>query len=236
MVAASTGWKVLPHGPLERVADNLWRVQGELPRLPVGRVMTLARRADGRVVVHNAIAVEEPLMGEIEALGRPAFLVVPNRWHRMDAPVFARRYPSAAVLCPAAARTMVAKVVRVDGDYRDFPLDPDVILTHLDGTGEREGILQVRSQSGVTLVFNDAIFNLPHLPGRHGRVLRWIGSTGGPRVTRLARLFLVRDRRGLRAELERLAALPDLCRIIVSHGAMVADAPAETLRRIAADL
>ena len=236
MPAAHTEWRVLPHGPIERLADNLWRVRGELPGMPLGRVMTLVRRTDGRVVVHNAIALEQPLMAEIEAWGRPSFLIVPNGWHRLDAPAFAGRYPEARVLCPAAATKRVAKVVRVDGDYRHFPIDPDVALTHLDGLGDREGVLEVRSPDGATLVFNDAIFNLPHLPGFSGLVYRWTGSTGRPRVPRIARWFMVRDRAALRAALERMAARPDLRRIIVSHGDMMTDAPAETLRHIAAEL
>jgi hypothetical protein len=236
MPAAHTEWTVLPHGPLERLTDNLWRVRGELPGMPLGRVMTLVRRTDGRVVVHNPIALEEPLMAEIEAWGAPAFLLVPNGWHRLDAPPFARRYPGAVVLCPVAAAKRVAKVVRVDGSYRDFPIDPTVALAHLDGMGEREGFLEVRSPDGVTLVFNDAVFNLPNMPGFSGLVYRLTGSTGRPRVTRIARWFMVRDRRAFRAELERLAALPDLRRVIVSHGEMMTDAPGATLQRVAAEL
>src|SRR5688500_15019070 len=108
-----TEWKVLPHGPIERLTENLWRVRGELGRIPIGRVMTLARRSDGTVVIHNAIALEELLMEEIESWGRPSFILVPNRFHRIDAPAFAARYPEARVLCPARATKKVAQVVRV---------------------------------------------------------------------------------------------------------------------------
>ncbi|HTE51074.1 MAG TPA: hypothetical protein VK698_09420 [Kofleriaceae bacterium] len=236
MASVHAEWKVLPHGPIERLAENLWRVRGEVPHMPIGRVMTLVRRADGGVVVHSAIALEEPLMGEIEAWGRPAFLVVPNRGHRLDAPAFARRYPDARVLCPAGAREKVAGVVRVDGDFRDLPPDPDVALAHLDGLREQEGVVQVRSADGATLVFNDAIFNLPAMAGLVGLIYRLTGSTGRPRVSRLGRLVFVRDRAGFRAHLERLAAVPDLRRIIVSHGDVITDAPAATLRGIAAEL
>jgi len=44
-----------------------------------------------------------------------------------------------------------------------------------------------------------------------------MGSAPGPRISRLAKYSLVKDKAALRAELERLAALPDLVRMIVSH-------------------
>jgi hypothetical protein len=87
-------WHVLPHGPLERLAENLWWVQGSLRGMSLKRVMTVARRTDGELVIHSAIAMTEDAMRELEALGEPAFLVVPNRGHRLDAPAYKRRYPS----------------------------------------------------------------------------------------------------------------------------------------------
>jgi hypothetical protein len=47
---------------------------------------------------------------------------------------------------------------------------------------------------------------------------------------------VVRDRAALRAQLERLAAIPGLARIVPTHGAVVDRDPAGTLRRIAAGL
>ena len=235
-MAVHTEWKVLPHGPIERLADNLWRVRGEIGSLPIGRVMTLARRSDGDVVVHNAIALEEPLMAQIEAWGRPRYLVVPNGFHRLDAPVFAARYPDARVLCPARARKQVAKVVRVDGDYRDYPADPDVALAHLDGTREREGVLDVRSADGTTLVVNDVLFNLPPQPGFKGWLLRIDAAVGRLRVPRASRLLLVANRAAFRAHLERLASRPDLRRVIVSHGDVVSEDAAAALHAAAAEL
>jgi hypothetical protein len=97
--------------------------------------------------------------------------------------------------------------------------------------------MSIRTGSGTTLVFNDAVFNMPHGRGFTGFVFRHItGSTGGPRVTRLFRLMAVKDRAALRAHLERLAETPDLKRLVVSHHQPVVDQPAETLRRVAATL
>jgi len=78
-------WTVLPHAPIEKLESNLWHVDAKMADGKTPRQMTLARMRDGRVVVHNGIALEEERMKELEAWGTPSFLVVPNGFHRQDA-------------------------------------------------------------------------------------------------------------------------------------------------------
>lgn len=232
MVDAYDSWTVLPHGPFEVLANNLWRVEGSLPHMGLKRVMTVARMGDGRLLVHSAIALDEPLMRELESFGEPAFLVVPNGWHRLDARAYKKRYPSLRVYCPRGARAKVEKVVSVDGTYDSFAADDAVQLEHVEGMREAEGVLRVRSDDGVTLVFNDLIFNLPHGRGLSGLFSRLMGSTGGPKVTPFTKL-LIKDRKALREHLQRLAQQPELRRIVVSHGRVISQDATGTLERVA---
>ena len=237
MAKWNTEWKVHSHGPIEKLSERVWRVEGGLPKVPMRRVMTLAKRADGSVVVHNGIALGEADMAAIEAWGPIQTIVVPNSYHRLDAAIFARRYPSARVLCPPGAKAAVEKAVKLDGFYADLPSDGAVELVDLEGTKQREGVMIVRDDSGATVVFNDAVFNMPHVSGVAGFVLQRItGSTGGPRVSNLVRWFVVADKPAFRAHLERLADLPDLRRIIVSHHLVIESDPGATLRAVAAAL
>jgi hypothetical protein len=234
-VTTNAEWDVLAHGPVQRLEDNLMRVEGALPNMGLKRVMTVARRADGGVVVHNAIAMEEAAMAEIEAWGRPTFIVVPNGFHRLDAAKFKARYPEAKIVCPRGAKPKVAKVVGVDLVYEELPPDDDVEIHNLPGTKDAEGVMIVRHDDAVTLVFNDAVFNMPHLSGVEGFVLRRLtSSTGGPRVSRVSRLFLVKDKTAFADELRRLADTPGLRRIIVSHHEVIDVEPARVLREVAA--
>ena len=122
----STEWRVLPHEPLQKLEENLWFVIGNLEGgAPLKRTMAVAKRRDGKLVIHNAVALEDELMKELESHGELAYLLVPNGFHRLDAPRFKARYPSIKVLCPEGARAKVAKVIAVDGTYADFPADPD---------------------------------------------------------------------------------------------------------------
>jgi hypothetical protein len=237
MAKVNDDWRVLRHGPIEKLDNNIWCVTGSLPGMSLKRVMTLVRLDDCRLVIHSAVALDEGAMAEIEAWGRPAMLLVPNAYHRLDAPAYVARYPDLEVYCPRGSRKKVEEVVRVHGSYDDFPENPTIALDHLDGVRNVEGVMRVRSSSGSTLVFNDAVFNMPHGRGVPGFIFRYItGSTGGPRVTRLFRMMAVKDKAAFRDNLQRLAGTPELKRIIVSHHEPITDRPAEILHQIAAAL
>jgi len=237
MVKANTEWRVLPHRPIDKLEENLWIVKGTLPGMGLKRVMTLVRLEDGRIVIHSAIALDEVSMTEIEGWGTPAVLLVPNGYHRLDAPVYLARYPDLRVLCPRGSRGKVEEVVGVDGDYDAFDGGAAVSLEHLAGVRKVEGVMSVRSRAGTSLVFNDAVFNMSHGKGLSGLVMRYVTtSTGGPKVTRLFRWLAVKDKAAFRAHLERLAETPGLIRIIVSHHRVIAERPAATLREVAAAL
>jgi hypothetical protein len=46
----------------EKIADNLWRVQAKFPGAPIDREVILARVSDGRITVHNLIALGDAEM------------------------------------------------------------------------------------------------------------------------------------------------------------------------------
>lgn len=237
MPAAYDTWKVLPHEPIEALTENLWRIEGSLEGMALKRVMAVARRADGKLVIHNGIALDDASMDRIEGFGEPAFLVVPNGYHRLDSAAYKRRYPGITVLCPAGAREKVADAVAVDGTLADFPPDDAVSLREIDGIGQAEGVMVVRSEDGVSLVVTDLIFNMPHASGAAGFIFRYItGSTGGPRVSRLFRWLSVKDRAALRRDLESLAEMPDLKRIVVAHHETIDEDAPGVLRQIASTL
>jgi hypothetical protein len=220
MLKAYSDFKVLPHEPIVRLAENLWWVRGTLPNLPLKRVMTVVRLEGptSPLVIHNAIALEESAMRELEAWGTPEYLLVPNGAHRLDAPAYKKRYPQLKVFAPPGSRSKVREVVPVDGSFLDFPDTQNLELRTLPGVSEFEGVVLVRSSDGRSVILNDAVFNMDRPRDLLGFVLTAVlGSAPGPRISRFARLMFIKDRAALKAELLALAALPDLQRVIVSH-------------------
>ena len=229
-------WTVYPHGPIEKVHGGLWRVQAPFPAAPFPRTMVLVRLGDGRIIIHSAIALDEPQMKEIEAWGTPSFLIVPNGGHRMDAKIFKARYPGLKVIAPPGAKDKVEEVLKVDSVGSAFD-DEGVRYAILEGTKEREGVLSVRDPDGTTLVFNDVLMNMRSLPGFTGAMMGLFGFTGPAlKVAFPARVALVADKRALSAQLDRLAAVDHLTRIEVAHGEPVVGRPAEALRAAARGL
>ena len=51
-------------------------------------------------------------MEQLEEIGTPTVLVVPNAYHRSDAALYKQRFPELEVLCPAAALEKVSEVRR----------------------------------------------------------------------------------------------------------------------------
>lgn len=228
----SDGQTVHPHEPIVELSENLWCVQGDVPGAPIKRRMTIAKLSDGSLAIHNAMLLKKADMKRIEAWGEVRYVIVPNRFHRLDAGTFQERYPDAEIVCPRNARKQVEEKVKVDLSYADVPDDDDVSFEHVDGTDEREGVMKVRSSDGTTLVFNDTFFNMQHLTGGYGVLLKAIGTTGGPRVTNIAKLFLIEDQPRVREYLGELAQ-PDVVRLVPGHGDLVEENADEVLYRAA---
>ena len=228
-------WTVLDHGPLEQLADNLWRVEGALPGMSLRRTMTVVRRADGSLLLHSPIALDEARRRELEALGPVAVLVVPNAAHRLDAPAYKARYPGVVTFCPRGGRSKIAEVLTVDGSYDDYADDGTLRFEHLDGVDAGEGAMIVRSTDGTTVVLNDVVMNMDTKKDILGYLFTTVlGSAPGPRVSRLVRLAYVKDQPALRRHLERLAAIADLKRLVVSHEKVATGADAARALRQAA--
>lgn len=218
MVKARTEWRVLAHEPIVKLADNLLWVRGALPGMSLKRVMVVVRLQGEELLIHNGIALDESSMAEIERFGKPAFLIVPSGGHRLDAPAYKKRYPALRVFAPRGSRAKVEQVLSVDGCYEDFPAADVAHFERLNGVNETEGALVVRSADGLSVVLNDCLFNMD----TKRDLLGWLfttafGSAPGPRVSRLAKLAIIKDKKALRADFERLAALPELTRLIVAH-------------------
>jgi len=229
-----TRWKVLPHNPLEQLEDNLMVVEGKLPgNMPLGRRMVVVRLTDGRLVVHNAIALDDASMARLEAWGTMAFLIVPNGFHRIDAFAFKQRYPNMTVIAGPNALKKVELALPVDGGPELLPADGGMHGENIAGDKIGEMAFIIEHAGGKkTLLLNDALFNQPHMSGFGGFVMRAMGSTGALKVSPIMRIFGVSDGKAFRAHLLRLAEKVGVSRLIVSHGGIVDGDIAGRLRAI----
>lgn len=221
-----TEWTVLEHKPIEKLADNLWRVSGIMGSIQ--RQMVLARMRDGRVVVNNAIALDAPSMKELEAWGEPAVLVVPNAYHKQDALIWKKRYPKITVVAPPKGKKKIEKLVAVDKLATEAPGDDSVKISAMDGHAG-DTLMEVVSPDGTTLVFCDQILNLKKKGGVIGFALGPTGRVSAPRVTRW---LGISDKKAFAQHVEKLANKPDLARLLFGHGSSVRENCAAELRGV----
>lgn len=229
-------WTVLPHGPVRTLAPGLKTVVGQIP-LPLGnfpRRMTALALSGGRSLLFSPIPLHEDQMAEIEALGAPAFLVVPNHGHRLDIRAFKDRYPDAKVITAPGSVERVREAVSVDGTSAD--LGPAGELICVAGVEEMELALLVHHDGGSSLVINDIVGNVRQPQGPGAWIMsRLTGFGPTPRVPRYVRRAYVKDPSALAAQLAGWARIKSLVRLVPSHGDII-DHPAPVLERIAQSL
>jgi hypothetical protein len=222
-----------PHGPMSFVDDGLFVVEGRWKRSRFERKMTVFLLATGEVAVHSAIAMDEAGMAALEAIGRPAWILVPNSLHYSDASWYGDRYPSARVLVPAAARSkLFEKVRRIDGSLdEDWPdaSRGELAVVPLQGTRINEVAL-VHGPSR-TLVLTDAVFHygghdLPWLARSFMRANRAYDRFG---PSRIFTSFVVQDRDAFRASIDALLE-HDFDRVVMSHGRILDTGGKEAIR------
>jgi hypothetical protein len=214
-----------PHGPIDFVDDGLFVVSGRWKRSAFERKMTVFLLSSGEVAVHSAIAMDEAGMASLQSIGRPSWILVPNRLHASDAGFYAARYPSARVLVPAAARgKLFDKLPRIDGSLdEDWPetLRGELAVVPLRGT--RIGEVAFVHGPSRTLVLTDAVFNYGGDDLR--RVARVFMRANraydrfGP--SRIFTSFVVSDRDAFSASIDDLLE-HEFDRVIMSHGRTLA--------------
>jgi hypothetical protein len=231
-------WKVLPHGKLSQIDDNILTVVGEIsmPLMDLPRRMTVVRLNDSRLVIFSAIALDEDEMAALEAYGRPAYLIVPSDKHRLDAKIWKDRYPQMQVVAPEGAREKVAEVVPVDTTAPRFE-DPNVDFITVPGTRDREAALVVRTPNGTTLVLNDVVGNIRDASGFGGWLLHVVGFAGKQaQIPKVVKMAMIKDTNALRDQMLQWAKIDSLKRILVSHGSPIEENPRATLRDLASSL
>jgi len=137
-------------GPLERIDDDLWSIESPVPGLPGAsfpRRMTIVRRADGSLLFHNAIPVDDGTLAQVRALGSPAVVVVPSPVHALDARAFREKLGVRAV-APRASLDALSAKTQIDGALEDLPVDPRCRFLPLAGLNNAEHVLLVTSPDG----------------------------------------------------------------------------------------
>jgi hypothetical protein len=229
--------KILPHGEFEELAPGLWSLTGSLP-MPLRRNMIVYRMADGSLLLHSVIALDDAGMAKLESLGRPSIMIVPASGHRMDAAFYKARYPNLRVISPAASRSKVDQVIKTDATCEDVLPKLGIGLHPMVGFRQGEIGYELPIEGGRALVLCDALANPDHPAGLGGKlvdvVLGGIKTRLG--VPRIVRIMLMKEKEAARGAIARLADIKNLSVISVAHGRPVRSDCAGALREAATSI
>jgi len=233
MAKARRGWIVTEHGPLQKLDDNLWAVEGKVPGVPMKRRMSIARKNDGSLVFFHAIPLDDATLDQVKSLGKPSSLVVGHHQHAIDAHAFQQKLQLDAY-GPKACEAELRERVELAGTLETFPGDGTVSVQSVPGTKLGEAVMTVRSNGRSSLLFTDVIQN--NAKDSTALPFRLMGFVGGPKVVWVFRKMFVKDRSALKGAIEAWSKLPDLHRIVPFHGTIVESGAAHALGGAAASV
>jgi len=196
--------------------------------IPIPVRMTVIRFRDGQLILHSPVAISPELRKDLDALGRVAFIVVPQAHGRFAAQA-SQCFPDAQLLAAPGAPAR-KESLRFHGSLADQPparWEGQVESLLVRGFRPQEVVLFHRSSR--TLVLTDLCFNIQRSSSRIARTsfrANGMWQRFGP--SRLMRLQ-VSNRAAFRRSLELLLRW-DFERVLPGHGDVIEHGARAALR------
>ncbi len=208
---------------LQALGNNIWVVARpfQFMGLETGTRMTVMRLANGELVLHSPVQLNQELNLQLKALGRPAYILAPNRFHHLGVGDYLTAFPDIRVfLAPG-----------LDKKRGDLPCHG---ILPKDQPPQWQGEIELELFGGAplvsevivfhapsrTLILTDLAFNFRHPQGFGLRMYLRMNSALGRVATPWLMRRLTRDKAAARASLQRVLKW-DFQRIVVSHGEVV---------------
>jgi uncharacterized protein DUF4336 len=190
---------------------------------------TVVRLEDGGLWVHSPSEPTAAMREALSALGPVRWIVIPNRFHHLQASATARAYPEAQVVGPASvgSRNAGVKLDRAVDDPAVWAKVPELDPIALAGVPYLDETLFFHRPTG-SLIGADVVLCACARDHWSWRLAaRICGCYEKPKIPPEVRIFTRRRDETARA-LDRMLALP-LKRILVAHADPIEDEPGNRL-------
>ena len=203
----------------DRIADGIWchRALYRFGALDLPHAVTAMRKSDGRLIIHSPAKLDSATSGALKALGDVGAIVWPSWWHDLYLQQWAAAYPDALLyVAPDLRRAVGARPnARILSEPSD--IDPVVDVIAVDALNVWFDEYVFLHTPSKTLIVADLVINVGRdLPFPTNAFFALMGARGEPTIPWFYRM-VARDRRRLRAQLDRLASL-DFEQLVVGHG------------------
>ncbi len=217
---------------MNQITDGMWETPNEV-WMPGGGVcfegrMTTMRLADGSLLLHSPVPIDDALAETITAQGEVSHIVAPNLVHHLFAAAAKERFPHATLwAAPGLAEKVGLSPDAVLGE--EFPDDaietlPVPTRPHLNETV----LLHHPSRS---MVVTDLVFNIQEPKGWAMPLLLWmIGCSGELAVSRSMKFHFAKDDWDALGPASRALCELDWDRLVMGHGQSVEAGGRDALR------
>ena len=213
------------------VPDSIWATERPVwfGGVRIRARTTVVRLSGGALWVHSPCPPTDDVCAALDALGEVRWIVVPNRFHHLQTPATAARYPKALVVGPktAQARNPHVSLAMGTDDPEYLRATPELAAIQLRGVPFLDETVFFHPASG-SLIAADLLISAcardhwtwrmaARISGRYGKVRT-------PPDVRMK----TRANKEVAESIAQLRALP-LQRILVAHADPITDRPAEQL-------
>lgn len=208
---------------LSRIGQGAWVADRELvyrgrTRIPL-RMVVLAH-APRSLTLYSPVALDPDTLEALSGLGSVTRIIVPNRFHTLFVPRALDAFPEAVLLVPASdaglGERFADRVQRVVGPLQlgeGIELQPVELRTGLEE-------LVIYHDPAELLVLCDLLFNLHSGTALQQIAYRLNGVWRRPALSRLQRLFVLKNRREI-ARFYRWAMAKPFAQISMAHGQLI---------------
>lgn len=212
------------YGPIEKLAENVFYVDGEWYDSPFKRRMTIIKLKSGGLILHSAIRMKDEDLDKLMALGPVEAVVIPNIFHTSDAKFYANRFPNAKVYAPFKYKEKSEKRgLRLSGYLeQNWPYTSEIkCISFLNTLASESLFLHLESK---TLIVTDMIFNMHEddfkNPMERLFLGKWNGLFEGLVPSRITKFLAARSKSEVMRTLKELSQF-DFENVIMSHGKIV---------------
>lgn len=206
----------------EIIGDGVWsnRALYRFGALEFPHAVTAMRKRDGGLLIHSPAALDAPTRDALAALGTIDALVWPSWWHDLHLRDWADAYPDAILYVAPDLRHAAGGRANARILSEGIDVDADILVAPVDRIGvwfDEYVFFHVPSK---TLAVADLVVNVSGgLPFPTNVFFALMGTRPGPKIPWFYRTC-ARDRKRLRAQLDRIASL-DFERLVMGHGDII---------------
>lgn len=183
--------------------------------------MTVMRLSDGRLILHSPVKLDAKLRENLEALGRPAFIIAPNRFHHLFVTDYQLAFPDVHLYL-APGLEIKRPELKFDGvlpEAAPVQWQHELSVRLFRGAPSLNEIV-VYHHSSRSLVLTDLAINFRQVDSLALRVYLRLNKAKDRVVTPMLVKLLTRDRASAKQSVKEILSW-DVSRIILSHGEVV---------------